>query len=82
MCGALENDSICLLNRDDEMPEPLPIGVALIDTALIVYGRIFPHVPTKHKLQMTDHFAECIKSSTKQTVRQQSVSLLDKLYNK
>uniref|UniRef100_A0A914XTE3 HEAT repeat-containing protein 5B n=1 Tax=Plectus sambesii TaxID=2011161 RepID=A0A914XTE3_9BILA len=73
VCGALENDALCLISRADD-PEPLPVSVATIDGALLTYGRIFPLVPAKHKLQMSEHFAECIKSS-KPGARQQAIQL-------
>lgn len=56
-------------------PEPLPNAVSVIDSAVTVYGRTYPLVPPRHKLQMADHFAECIKS-TKNTQRRQAVVFL------
>ena len=43
------------------MPGPLPLGVAVIDQSITLFGLVFPRVANKHRLQMLNHFAECIK---------------------
>ena len=43
------------------MPGPLPLGVAVIDQSVTLFGLVFPRVANKHRLQMLNHFAECIK---------------------
>ena len=53
-------------------PLPLPIGV--IDAAVVVYAHVYAHIPTKHRLQMFDHFNECLRMATKNVARQQAVS--------
>ncbi|VDK22361.1 unnamed protein product [Anisakis simplex] len=79
ICGSLENDPLCLIESSADVdywwPEPLPASTAVIDAAITVYGRLYPLVPSKHKMQITEHFAECIKS-TKHLNRQQAVSIL------
>lgn len=65
----------CLMEEELYWPEPLPNAVSVIDSAVTVYGRTYPLVPPRHKLQMADHFAECIKS-TKNTQRRQAVVFL------
>uniref|UniRef100_F1KQ33 HEAT repeat-containing protein 5B n=1 Tax=Ascaris suum TaxID=6253 RepID=F1KQ33_ASCSU len=76
ICGSIENDPLCLIqsSMDEEQwwPEPLPPSTAVIDAAITVYGRLYPLVPSKHKMQMTEHFAECIKG-TKNINRQQAI---------
>ncbi|GAA48430.1 HEAT repeat-containing protein 5A [Clonorchis sinensis] len=52
---------------------PPPISVAVIDSAVELFGRIFPAVPIRHRAQMVDHFAECIRL-TKST-RQEAVQI-------
>ncbi|OON22437.1 HEAT repeat protein, partial [Opisthorchis viverrini] len=52
---------------------PPPISVAVIDSAVELFGRIFPAVPIRHRAQMIDHFAECIRL-TKST-RQEAVQI-------
>ena len=38
-----------------------PLGVAVIDISIRVFGKIFPRAAQKHRLQMLNHFLECIK---------------------
>lgn len=39
----------------------MPLGVAVIDQSIQLFGQIFCRVANKHRLQMFDHFNECIK---------------------
>ncbi|THD24378.1 HEAT repeat-containing protein [Fasciola hepatica] len=52
---------------------PLPVSVAVIDSAVELFARIFPCVPVRHRTQMMEHFAECIRL-TKST-RQEAVQI-------
>ncbi|KAF6775693.1 hypothetical protein AHF37_05112 [Paragonimus kellicotti] len=52
---------------------PPPIGVAVIDSAVELFGRIFPCVPIRHRAQMIDHFAECIRLA--KSTRQEAVQI-------
>lgn len=54
-------------------PGPLPLGVAVIDTSVSLFGAIFPRVANKHRIQMFDHFAECIKHA--KSSRQEAVQM-------
>ncbi|VDN31896.1 unnamed protein product [Gongylonema pulchrum] len=76
VCGSIDNDPICLVKvaTDDVLwwPEPLSHTVEVIDAAISMYGRIYPLVPIKHRLQMAEHFAECIRG-TKNAARQQAI---------
>lgn len=56
----------------EQWPEPHSVHVSIIDAAIVIYGKLYVLVPSKHKMQMTEHFAECIKN-TKNSVRQISV---------
>ncbi|KAJ8308625.1 hypothetical protein KUTeg_013499 [Tegillarca granosa] len=74
--GALEHDSKSLYVRcppSDPVPGPLPLGVAVIDTSVKLYGFVFPHVAHKHRIQMLQHFNECIKQA--KSFRQQAVQM-------
>ncbi|XP_022329177.2 HEAT repeat-containing protein 5B-like isoform X3 [Crassostrea virginica] len=74
--GALEHDSQSLYARcpsSDPIPGPLPLGVAVIDSSVRLYGLVFPRVAHKHRLQMLQHFIECIKQA--KSVRQQAVQM-------
>ena len=59
-------------NIDDLYPEPEATSVACLNAAVNAYAKIFPLVATRHKVQITDHFAETIKSC-KQAPRQNAV---------
>ncbi|CAL8109208.1 unnamed protein product [Calicophoron daubneyi] len=52
---------------------PPPVSVAVIDSSVELFGRIFPCVPVRHRVQMMEHFAECIRL-TKST-RQEAVQI-------
>ncbi|KAJ8926889.1 hypothetical protein NQ314_020740, partial [Rhamnusium bicolor] len=76
--GALEHDPCCLFRQvqmGELIPGPLPLGVAVIDISVLLFGQIFPRVTNKHRVQMLDHFAECIKHvrSTRQEAVQMNV---------
>uniref|UniRef100_A0A665WI42 HEAT repeat-containing protein 5B n=1 Tax=Echeneis naucrates TaxID=173247 RepID=A0A665WI42_ECHNA len=74
--GSLEHDPSSIYLRvpvGEAIPGPLPLGVSVIDASVALFGVVFPHVSFKHRLQMLDHFAECIKQA--KGVRQQAVQL-------
>uniref|UniRef100_A0A8C5C6G4 HEAT repeat containing 5B n=1 Tax=Gadus morhua TaxID=8049 RepID=A0A8C5C6G4_GADMO len=74
--GALEHDPSSIYLRipvGEAVPGPLPLGVSVIDASVALFGVVFPHVSFKHRLQMLDHFAECIKQA--KGIRQQAVQL-------
>ncbi|XP_055323720.1 HEAT repeat-containing protein 5B isoform X3 [Sitodiplosis mosellana] len=74
--GALEHDQCCLyrpMPKTCTYPGPLPLGVAVIDTSVTLFGLIFPRVANKHRIQMFDHFAECIKHA--KSSRQEAVQM-------
>lgn len=55
------------------IPGPLPLGVAVIDLSVALFGQIFPRVANKHRLQMLDHFSECIKHT--KSGRQEAIQM-------
>lgn len=59
--------------QSDPVPGPLPLGVAVIDSSVKLYGLVFPRVAHKHRLQMLQHFNECIKQA--KSFRQQAVQM-------
>lgn len=42
---------------------PAPLGVAVIDASVLLFGQIFNRAANKHRQQMLEHFVECIKVS-------------------
>ncbi|KAH8419160.1 hypothetical protein KR222_006942, partial [Zaprionus bogoriensis] len=71
--NASSSSNIQLINKAQQCPGPLPLGVAVIDMSVTLYGTIFPKVANKHRLQMLDHFAECIKQA--KSNRQEAVQM-------
>lgn len=71
--GALEHDTSCIYGsyEDSKIPGPLPLGVAVIDSAISLFGHIFSCVSNKHRGQLMNHFNECITSS--KGTRQQAI---------
>ena len=59
--------------QGDLIPGPLPLGVAVIDASVRLYGFVFPLVAQKHRVQMLEHFSECIKQA--KSSRQQAVQI-------
>ena len=53
------------------MPGPLPLGVAVIDWSIKLFGAVFPYVAQKHRSQLLAHFAECIRQA--KSSRQQAI---------
>ncbi|EDW83833.1 uncharacterized protein Dwil_GK13824, isoform A [Drosophila willistoni] len=71
---ANNSSNIQLINKAaQQCPGPLPLGVAVIDMSVTLYGTIFPKVANKHRLQMLEHFAECIKQA--KSSRQEAVQM-------
>ncbi|KHJ41183.1 HEAT repeat protein [Trichuris suis] len=75
--GSLENAAFMLCNRDSNEPphNVLTPQVALTNSALLLFGHVFPFVQSKHRIQLLDHFGECIRlsKSSKQVVIQGNV---------
>lgn len=73
--GALEHDpsSLFWIVEKDEIPGPLPLGVAVIDASVVLFGYIIPHVADKHKLKIMEHFGECIRQA--KSARQQAIQI-------
>lgn len=75
--GALEHDPCSLYssvaNRSQVpggVPGPLPLGVAVIDASIVLFGHVFPRVLQKHRLQLLHHFEDSIKQAkTRQAVQ-------------
>ncbi len=55
------------------LPGPLPLGVAVIDASITLFGRAFPAVSMKHRHQLLSHFRECIRQA--KSARQQAIQI-------
>ena len=51
----------------------MPLGVAVIDAAITLFGRVFPGVAPKHRLQLLNHFKECVRQS--KSAQQQAIQI-------
>ena len=56
-----------------EPPGPLPLGVAVIDASIKLFGQVFPHIAQKHRNQLLSHFATCIKNA--KTAKAQAITM-------
>lgn len=52
---------------------PRPVSVAVIDSAVELFGRIYPYVPVRHRVQTVEHFAECIRLA--KSARQEAIQI-------
>ncbi|XP_047496501.1 HEAT repeat-containing protein 5B-like isoform X1 [Penaeus chinensis] len=74
--GALEHDSTFLyrpLPEGESVAGPLPLGVAVIDASVILFGQMFPLVANKHRLKMLNLFGDMIRAAKSQ--RQEAVQM-------
>ncbi|XP_015763644.1 PREDICTED: HEAT repeat-containing protein 5B-like isoform X1 [Acropora digitifera] len=72
--GSLEHDPSCIFEpcpEGEDVPGPLPLGVAVIDESIKLFGTVFPFVALKHRNQLLAHFAECIRQA--KSSRQQAI---------
>ena len=60
-------------SQNEHVPGPLPLGVAVIDASVALFGVVVPHVADKHCLKIFEHFSECIKQA--KSARQQAVQI-------
>ncbi|XP_063687997.1 HEAT repeat-containing protein 5B-like [Bolinopsis microptera] len=61
--GAVEHDSSCVFMEKDSSNWPLPLGVMVVDSAVRLFGKVFPSLGDKHKLQLLSHFNDTIKNA-------------------
>lgn len=65
--GAIEHDLTCLyrpLSEGQLHPEPVPLGVAVVDASILVFGQVFPRAAVKHRGQMLEHFGQHLKAAS------------------
>jgi hypothetical protein len=63
--GCLENcPSVISMPSSRYTNQPLPIPIELIDSAVLLFGKIYPCLPSqKHRHQLLEHFTTCIKGA-------------------
>ncbi|XP_078491480.1 HEAT repeat-containing protein 5B-like [Ciona intestinalis] len=76
--GSIEHDPTTVYLQayeENVAPGPLPLGISVIDAAIALFGLAFPHVAMKHRLQMLNHFDECVKQASKNAQRQKAIQI-------
>lgn len=72
-----------IVSADEEYnflwPEPLPMHVASVDTAMQLFGKVFPVLPNKRKLQLLEHLLVCLKAGKPGLARTNSVRFFERL---
>uniref|UniRef100_A0A0N5BD00 HEAT repeat-containing protein 5B n=1 Tax=Strongyloides papillosus TaxID=174720 RepID=A0A0N5BD00_STREA len=76
---SLENDvfeSLTYTKLSQEYwPELITPPVKALDLSIVVFSRLYPTLASKHKIQLTEHFKEVIKSWQRSPARQYSIQL-------
>ena len=77
---AIEHDLTNLyrpLKEGQPQPAPLPLGVAVVDASIMVFGLVFPRAAVKHRAQMLDHFCSHLKvcQTQNQNLRAEAVCM-------
>ncbi|KAM4625645.1 HEAT repeat-containing protein 5A [Polymixia lowei] len=70
--GSLDNDPFTLCEGRQEAPAPLPPAVAQTAAAVQLFGVLFPHIITAHRVQILEQFVETVnqlKGQRQQTVQ-------------
>ena len=59
------------LKEGQPQPGPMPLGVAVVDSSIMVFGLVFPRAAVKHRAQMLEHFSQHLKVSQTQSSQNQ-----------
>ena len=72
--ASLEHD-VCFIYKepDEEGCGPFPLGVSVIDKSCLLFGHIFKSAAVKHRIQMLNHFSECVKHA--KSGRQEAIQM-------
>lgn len=71
--AAMNSQSSRALPEQWTIPTPMPLNVAVVDAAIILFSRVFLHSPDKHRLQVLQHFLDIVKLT--KGSRQETVQL-------
>ena len=73
--GSIEYDPTVLYKATSEFtfPAPLPLAVMIINKSALVFASVFPYVAQKHRVQMLNHFQECVKHA--KSSRQEAIQI-------
>merc|ERR1719414_243794 len=80
---AIEHDLTSLyrpLKEGQPQPGPMPLGVAVVDASILVFGLVFPRAAVKHRVQMLDHFTQHLKVNQNQAGNSRSEAINANIY--
>lgn len=74
--GSIEYDPTILYKSANDpllVPASPPLAVAVINKSAQVFALVFPYVAQKHRVQMLNHFQECLKHA--KSSRQEAIQI-------
>lgn len=75
--GSIEYDPTILYRVGNDLTgneySPPPLAVNLLNKSAMVFALVFPYVAQKHRMQMLNHFQECLKQS--KSTRHESIQI-------
>ncbi|KAH9415275.1 HEAT repeat-containing protein 5B [Dermatophagoides pteronyssinus] len=74
--GSIEYDPTILYKSSNDpllVPSSPPLAVAVINKSAQVFALVFPYVAQKHRVQMLNHFQECLKHA--KSSRQEAIQI-------
>lgn len=77
-CETFEHDLTYLYQASvsNAFQSALPLGVAVIDASIHLFGQMYPKCPNKHRLQILQHFIDLIqKPSTAKSSNRQALQI-------
>ena len=58
----------------------MPLGIAVVDASIIVFGLVFPRAAVKHRAQMLEHFTQHLKVNQNQSQNQRAEAVNANIY--
>lgn len=80
---AIEHDLTSLyrpLREGRPQPGPMPLGIAVVDASIIVFGLVFPRAAVKHRAQMLEHFSQHLKVNQTQSQNARAEAINTNIY--
>ena len=80
---AIEHDLTSLyrpLKEGHPQPGPMPLGIAVVDASIMVFGSVFPRAAVKHRAQMLEHFSQHLKVNQNHNQNQRAEAININIY--